>query len=367
MREPVLPEGYDELLREVKERIHTARVRAAFAVSRELVALYWQLGRKLAERKETSGWGDGALRRLAFDLQASFPGVEGFSYRNLYRMRAFYLAYPDETSFVTQPVSQIPWGHNIVIVQKLKDAEARVWCAEQTREHGWSRAVLELQIETDLRGRQGKAITNFPQTLPPAESDLAQQVLKDPYNFDFLTLGPDARERHLQRSLLEHIHNFLLELGSGFAYVGSQYHLDVGGNDYYIDLLFYQLKLRCFVVVDLKMGEFTPEFAGKMNFYLSAVDDFVRQPQDAPSIGLIICKTRERVIVEYALRNTATPIGVAEFVTALPPPLAESLPTIEQMESELTDIKPQASDLELTGYSPTVTISGFDGVLADEK
>lgn len=328
--------GYEEFLREVKERIQTAQVRAAVAVSRELMALYWQIGKGLTERQEQQGWGEGALRRLASDLQASLPGVEGFSYRNLYRMRAFYLAYPDESNFVTQPVSQIPWGHNITLFQKVKDAEQRLWYAAQALTHGWSRAILEHQIESDLYGRQGKALTNFSQTLPPPQSDLAQQILKDPYNFDFLTLGPDAQERHLERGLLDHVRAFLMEMGAGFAFVGSQYHLEVGGKDYYLDLLFYHLGLRCFVVVDLKIGEFTPEFAGKMNFYLSAVDDLLHKPQDAPSIGIILCKTRDRVTVEYALRNTATPIAVAEFITALPPALAESLPTVQQIEEELT-------------------------------
>ena len=333
-----LPHGYDDFLREVKERIQRAQVRTAIRVSHELAALYRQIGRGLAERQAGMGWGDGALRRLATDLHAAFPGVEGFSYRNLYRMRAFYLAYPDEAMFVTQPVSQIPWGHNITLLQKVKDIDQRLWYAAETLHHGWSRAILEYQIKTDLYARQGKAIHNFPVTLPPPQSDLAQQVLKDPYNFDFLTLGPDAQERHLERGLLEHLRAFLLEMGSGFAFVGNQYHLEVNGKDYYMDLLFYHLRLRAFIVVDLKMGEFTPEFAGKMNFYLSAVDDLLRHPQDAPSMGIILCRAHDRVTVEYALRKLGTPIGVAEFVTALPPSLVESLPTVEQMERKLAPL-----------------------------
>jgi len=230
------------------------------------------------------------------------------------------------------------------ILDKIKDGERRRWYIQAAYEHGWSRAILEHQIESDLHGRQGKALTNFERTLPPADSDLAQQVLKDPYNFDFLTLAGDAKERHLERGLLEHVREFLLEMGAGFSFVGSQYHLEVGGLDYYLDLLFYHLHLRCFVVVDLKMRTFTPEDAGKMNFYLSAVDDLLRHPADAPSIGLVLCKSRERVTVEYALRNTATPIGVAEFqlTEALPAELADNLPSVQQIEEELSGLESEA-------------------------
>jgi predicted nuclease of restriction endonuclease-like (RecB) superfamily len=345
--------GYDDLLREVKARIQAAQTRAAIAVNRELVLLYWQIGREIRERQEQHGWGEKVLDRLAADLQAAFPGVEGFSRRNLYRMRAFYLAYRDQPEFVPQAAAQIPWFHNMVLLEKVKNGEERAWYIRAAQEYGWSRAILEHQIESNLYERQGQALTNFSQTLPPPQSDLAQQILKDPYNFDFLTLGPDAQERHLERGLLDHVRAFLMEMGTGFAFVGSQYHLEVSGKDYYLDLLFYHLRLRCFVVVDLKMGEFTPEFAGKMNFYLSAVDDLLRHPQDAPSLGLILCKSRERVTVEYALRNTATPIGVAEFVTALPPALAQSLPTVAQMEAELMEATAEAGAIKPRGEAPT--------------
>lgn len=328
-------EGYDEFLSDIKTRIQTARMQAATAVNRELMFLYWQIGSGLTERQQQNGWGDGALRKLASDLQISFPGVEGLSYRNLYRMRAFYQAYSEEGEFVTQAVSQIPWGHNIALLQKVKDSKQRLWYAEQVLAEGWSRAVLEHQIDTNLYGRQGRVINNFARTLPPPQSDLAQQILKDPYNFDFLTLGPDAQERHLERGLIEHIRGLLMEMGSGFAFVGNQYHLEVSGKDYYLDLLFYHLRLRCFVVVELKMGEFMPEYTGKMNFYLAAVDDLLRHPSDAPTIGLLLCKSRDSVTVEYALRNNTTPIAVAEFVTSLPAELADSLPSIAHIESEL--------------------------------
>lgn len=253
-------------------------------------------------------------------------------------MRAFAEAYPD-AAIVQHLLDNfaLPWGHFIRLLDKVKDADQRLWYIHAAHEHGWSRAILEHQIETNLYGRQGKAQTNFARTLPAPQSDLAQQILKDPYNFDFLTLGSDAHERHLERGLLEHVQKFLLEMGAGFSFVGSQYHLEVGGQDYYIDPLFYHLRLRCFVVVDLKMTKFIPEYAGKMNFYLSAVDDLLRHPSDAPSVGLLLCKTRDKVTVEYALRNTATPIGVAEFrvTDTLPSDLADSLPTIQQLEAEL--------------------------------
>lgn len=338
-------EGYEEFLRDIKARIQSAQVQAALALSREVVLLYWHIGQEIRERQARHGWGAKVVPQLASDLKAAFPGIEGFSHRNLLYMRAFAEAYPDE-AIVHQLVhnSPLPWKHYIRALEKVKEAEPRAWYLRSAYEHGWSRAILEHQIDTDLYGRQGKAISNFAATLPPPKSDLAQQILKDPYNFDFLTLGPDAQERHLERGLLEHVRAFLLEMGAGFAFVGSQYHLEVSGKDYYLDLLFYHFRLHCFVVVELKTGEFLPEFAGKMNFYLSAVDELLRHPQDAPSIGILLCKARDRVTVEYALRNTATPIAVAEFFTALPPALADSLPTVERIEAELAPLEEGRSE-----------------------
>ena len=330
---------YEAFLRDLKARIGSAQVRAALAVNRELVLLYWQMGRAIDEKQQQHGWGDKVLERLASDLRSAFPGVEGFSRRNIYRMRAFYRAYPVEAEFVPQPVAQIPWGHNIWLLEKVKDNKARLWYAHQTVENGWSRAVLTHYIETQLYERQGKAITNFERVLPSPQSDLAQQLLKDPYNFDFLTLGKDAHEKHLEAGLLQHIREFLLELGQGFAFVGSQYPLHVGDNDFFIDLLFYHLKLRCYVVIDLKMRAFEPEYAGKMNFYLSAADDLLRHEGDAPSIGIILCKTKDTAVAEYALRGIDKPIGVSEHFTAeltrsLPDNLKSELPTIEKLEAE---------------------------------
>jgi predicted nuclease of restriction endonuclease-like (RecB) superfamily len=327
-------DGYADFLADVKNQIQTAQVRAALSVSQELVRLYWQIGRDIVSRQQEQGWGQAVIARLAADLQKAFPGVQGFSARNLERMRAFFLAYPEENQFATQPVSQIPWGHNIILFQKVKDPSQRLWYASTTVEHGWSRAVLEMQIESRLYERQGKATTNFSRTLPPLQSDLAQAILKDPYNFDFLTLSSDAHERDVEQGLLGHIRRFLLELGAGFAFVGSQYHLEVEGQDYYLDLLFYHLKLRCYVVIDLKAVAFQPEFVGKMNFYLAAVDDTLRHEADAPSIGLLLCRKKQALTVEYALRNVSTPIGVAEFITDL----------ARQIEGELNSAQIETTD-----------------------
>ncbi len=339
--------GYADFLGLLKQRIRLAQTRAAMAVNEELLALYWDLGREIVERQEREGWGSSVIDRLSSDLQRSFPEIKGFSSRNVSRMRAFYLAYASlagDGPNLPQAVAKIPWGHHGLILEKLKDQAARRWYGEQTLAHGWSRAVLWHQIDTNLYERQGLAekSSNFPQTLPPPQSDLAQEILKDPYAFDFLTLGEDARERDLERGLVEHVRQFLLELGVGFAFIGSQYHLAVGSQDFYVDLLFYHLKLRCFVVIDLKMTEFKPEHAGKMNFYLSAVDDLLRHPDDQPSIGIILCKEKDRVVVEYALRDTQKPIGVSNFqlAAALPEGLKGSLPTVEELEAELGDAAP---------------------------
>jgi predicted nuclease of restriction endonuclease-like (RecB) superfamily len=332
----ISPEGYEEFLRDLKQRIHAAQMRAVVAVNRELILLYWHIGREILERQDRAGWGAKIVGRLARDLRREFPNVKGFSRTNLLYMRAFAETWP-EVSFVQQVVGQIPWGHNLRILDLVKEPKQREWYAKASLRHGWSRNVLVLQIESGLHRRQGKAQTNFPLTLPAPQSDLTQQVLKDPYNFDFLTLTEGAREKELEGGLLEHLRKFLMELGVGFAFVGSQYPLEVGGEDFKVDLLFYHLKLRCFVVIDLKMGAFKPEYAGKMNFYLSAVDDLLRHPDDRPSIGLVLCKSKNSVIAEYALRDTAKPIGVANFrVTEhLPADLKANLPTIEELEREL--------------------------------
>jgi predicted nuclease of restriction endonuclease-like (RecB) superfamily len=314
-------------------------VRAVLSVNRELILLYWHIGREILRCQRDEGWGAKVVERLAKDLRAEFPEMRGFSRANLLSMRAFAEVYPDD-AIVQKPDGQLPWGQNILLLAKVKNPEQRLWYARQNLEHGWSRAVLSAQVETGAHTRAGKALTNFKQTLPPPQSDLAQQALKDPYVFDFLTLSVDARERELEQGLVDHVQKFLLELGVGFAFVGRQVHLEVGKEDYYLDLLFYHLKLRSYVVIDLKMEPFKPEFAGKMNFYLSAVDDRMRGPQDQPTIGLLLCRDKNRITVEYALRNMAKPIGVAQWrtrlVESLPKNLKGALPSVEDLEKELS-------------------------------
>jgi len=300
-----LPAGYGKLLEDLKTRIRTAQIKASLAVNRELIALYWHIGKSIVERQRVEGWGKSVVERLSADLGREFPGVAGFSTTNIWRMRMFYLAWTEEMlaqlapeleaqaissqpvtklenrenqsqlvtklneqAILQQPVAEIPWGHNIVLLLKLKNPAVRLWYAQKAITHGWSRSILEHWIESDLHARQGKAVTNFKATLPAPQSDLAVEVVRDPYNFDFLTLRDDAVEREIERGLMDHIRKFLLELGAGFAFVGQQVHLEVGGEDFYIDLLFYHLHLRCYVVIDLKARSFEPEHAGKLNFYV---------------------------------------------------------------------------------------------------
>ena len=344
-RSDVVPEEYEQLLGDLKDRIRKAQLRAALAVNRELVLLYWRMGRDILVRQDEQGWGAKVIDRLAADLKRAFPEMSGFSPRNLKYMRSFAAAWPEEP-IVQQLAAQIPWFHNCVLFDKVKEPAERAWYVRKTVEHGWSRNVLVLQVESGLFRRQGRAVTNFEATLPAPQSDLARELLKDPYNFDFLTLADDAQERELERGLLEHIRSFLLELGVGFAFVGSQHHLEVGGEDFYIDLLFYHLKLRAFVVIELKTTEFRPEYAGKMNFYLSAVDDLLRHPSDEPSIGLILCKAKNKVMAEYALRDMGKPIGISGFKLAesLPEPLRGNLPTIADLEAELSEGEQRAPE-----------------------
>ncbi|HEX3720539.1 MAG TPA: PDDEXK nuclease domain-containing protein [Verrucomicrobiae bacterium] len=358
-----LPVGYARLLGNLKARVRAAQLRAAVSVNRELIRLYWDIGKIIVEAQKTKGYGKQVVERLAEDLQKEFPGTAGFSPQNVWFMRSFYLAWlampqklsqavrESKTAILSQPVRELaasappapilelPWGHNRLLLTKLETPAIRLWYAHKAIEHGWSRAVLTHHIETHLQKREGKAVTNFQRTLPPPQSDLAEQTLKDPYNFDFLTIRSDAHERDLEQGLLDHIQKFLLELGVGFAFVGRQYHMEISGQDYYLDLLFYHLRLRCYVVIDLKIKAFEPEFAGKMNFYLSAVDDQLRHADDKPSIGLLLCKERDQLTVEYALRDLKKPIGVAQWQTklveSLPRNLKGSLPTVAEIEAEL--------------------------------
>jgi predicted nuclease of restriction endonuclease-like (RecB) superfamily len=337
-----LPHGYASLLNDLKERIRAAQVRAAVAVNRELVLLYWSIGRDILVRQKEQGWGSKVIDRLAADLRREFPEMTGFSPRNLKYMRAFAEAWPDE-QIVQAPLAQITWYHNIALIEKLPTTEERLWYARKTIENGWSRNVLVHQIESDLYHRQGKAPTNFTRTLPAPQSELAQQVVKDPYNFEFLTLAEKAQERDLERALLQHLRDFLLELGVGFAFVGSQYPLEVGGQEFRLDLLFYHLRLRAYVIIDLKVEDFKPEFSGKMNFYLSAIDDLLRHPDDQPSIGIILCKSKNKVVAEYALRDLGKPVGVSEYrlTAALPSSFEGSLPSVDELERTLQDEVPK--------------------------
>ncbi|WP_252181023.1 YhcG family protein [Azospirillum sp. B4] len=338
MTVPIPPEDgneYAALLAALKERIGTARLRAAAAVNQELILLYWSIGRDILTRQKKEGWGTRVIDRLAADLRRDFPEMTGLSSRNLKYMRAFAEAFIDP-EIVQQLVARLPWGHVVRLIEGVKGEQARFWYARQALDHGWSRNVLVHQIESDLYGRQGKALTNFSRTLPAPQSDLAQALIKDPYSFEFLGVSVEISERQLERGLLEHLRALILELGKGFAFVGSQYHLQVGNQDYYLDLLFYHLRLRCFVMVELKIEDFKPEFAGKMNFYLSAVDDQLRHADDAPSIGIILCKGKNSVIVEYALRDSTRPMGVAEYrlSTKLPERLKAALPTESEFARE---------------------------------
>lgn len=325
-----IDEDYKNLLKELKERIIQAQLRAALAVNQELVLLYWSIGQEILKRQAQQGWGAKVIDRLSSDLRQEFPDITGFSARNLKYMRAFAEAWPEKT-IVQRLVAQLPWGHNVRILDKVDTHEKRLWYSQQAIENGWSRNILEHQIESGLYHRQGKAISNFNRTLPSPDSDLAHQLLKDPYDFEFLGIDHQAKERDLQKALLLHIRSFLLELGDGFAYLGDNYRLSIGGEDFYLDLLFYHVKLRCYVVIELKMGDFKPEYAGKMNFYLSAVDDLLRHSDDQPSIGIILCKHKNHVVAEYSIRDIAKPIGITGYklMETLPQQLAESLKSEE--------------------------------------
>ena len=337
---------YKNFITSLKEKIRLAQIKGAIAVNKELIKLYWDIGKDIVEKQDQEGWGSKVLEKVAKDIQNEFPGVEGFSRRNMFRMKSFYQAYEKVPQAVAQlddlPVFSIPWGHNALILEKTKDTAERLWYAAKILEHGWSRSMLTVWIENDLYHREGKAITNFKSSLPTIQSDLAKQSLKDPYIFDFLELHKEHLEKEIEDGLVGHIQRFLIELGHGFAFVGQQYPIKAGKKDLYIDLLFYHLKLRCYVVIELKGGEFDSRDAGQMSAYLSAVDDQLRHENDQPSIGIILCKTKDNIFAEYVLRNFNRPIGVAEFevkiVEKLPNELKLSLPTVKEIEAELSII-----------------------------
>ena len=360
--------NYGGLLCDIKNRIRQAQTRAVLAANAELVHLYWDIGRLIDQRQGEEGWGAGVIPRLSQDLHNEMPELKGYSERNLKFMVQFAHEYPHAfegasaigkqvvsqlplgqigqqpvsqlptTQMAGPPVAQIPWGHNIMLMQRVKDEATRVWYMRQTLANGWSRNVLAMQIQSEAHRRQGQAVTNFARVLPSPQSDLAQQLFKDPYIFDFLTLEEPFHERELETNLIRHIEKFLIELGQGFAFVGRQFRLTVGKDDFHVDLLFYHLKLRAFVVIDLKTSDFKPEHAGKINFYCNVVNDQLRHPADAPTIGLVLCQTKDNVLAEYALAGIDKPIGIAsyELTRALPKAFESSLPSIEEIERELS-------------------------------
>lgn len=336
-----LDKNYKEFLTEMKNRLKTTQIRAALTTNKELIQFYWQLGKELVEKQSSFNWGDRLLEQFSNDMRKEFPEMQGFSVSNLKRMRLFAITYP-ELTIGAQAVHQLPWGHIIVLLHRIKDADTRNWYANKTIEHGWSRTILEMQIETGLYERQAisaQKTTNYYEHLPPPQSDLAHQILKDPYKFDFLTIQDDAHERSIENALVTHIRDFLLELGQGFAFVGSQVPLSFDEQEFFIDLLFYHLELRCFVVIELKANKFKPEHTGQLGFYLAAVDDQLKKENDKPTIGILLCKSKNKIVAEYALRNIKAPIGISEYTLskALPKELKTSLPTIEEIEEKLNE------------------------------
>lgn len=337
---------YIKWLADLKQKIISARLKAAQGLSQTLMELYWDIGKEIVKKQSEASWGDGLVERLAVDLKKDFSEMKGFSRRNLYAIRQWYLFYSSKFKFVPQPVAQIPWGHNRVILAKVRKVDAALAYACAALQNGWSRDVLEMQIENRYCDRRGKAPNNFSRTLPAPQSDLARQAVKDPYLFDFLELGDSAQEREIEQNLTNQITSFLLELGKGFAFVGRQYRLEISGNEYFIDLLFYHLDLRCYVVIELKAGRFKPEYAGKLNFYLSAVDSLLKRPDDNPSIGLILCRYKDKIEAEYSLRDIKKPMGISNYILTqkIKGKLSSKLPTVEEMESELESKLPSGKN-----------------------
>ena len=342
---------YRDWLAGLKTKVHQVQLKAAVTVNQELLLFYWELGVDIVEKQKSTTWGDGFLKQLSHDLMAEFPHIKGFSERNLKYIRQWYVFWAGQYSIGQQAVAQlenkaitqitqIPWGHNLAIISKCRSSDEAVFYVKNTIVHGWSRSVLTHQIEIGLWDREGKAISNFQTTLTSPQSDLAQQTLKDPYVFDFLTLTKEYNERELEQGLVEHVTHFLLELGAGFAYIGRQVPLEVGERDFFIDLLFYHVRLHCYVVIELKIVDFEPEHAGKLNFYIKAVDEQLRHDSDQPTIGLHLCKNKDNLVAEWALSDIHKPIGISEYqiTHTLPEELKTKLPTVEEIEAELGKI-----------------------------
>jgi predicted nuclease of restriction endonuclease-like (RecB) superfamily len=331
-----LDKSYVELIQTLKQEIASARIRAHLSVNKEMISLYWRIGNQILERQDKEGWGTKVIENISHDLRKEFPEMKGLSSRNLVYMQTFAKAYPDFE--ITQEVlAQITWYHNVTLLDKIKDRNERLWYIRKTIENGWSRNVMVAQIQTNLYARDGKSLNNFKSTLPAPQSDLAQSIIKDPYNLEFLDIQGKILERDLEDKLIDHIRKFLLELGQGFAFIGNQYHIALDDEDYYLDLLFYHVKLKCYVVIELKTGKFKPEYAGKMNFYLNLMDRQVKDKSDNPTIGLILCENKKTITVEYAIEGINKPLGVSQFklTEKLPEALKPYLPTPE----ELTKLK----------------------------
>ena len=326
---------YLEIVESIRDEIKGAQYKASVSVNRELIMLYYNIGQVINEHKS---WGNKFIDNLAADIKLSFPNATGYSARNLKYMAKFAAIYPD-FEFVQQVVAQIPWGHNVVLMDKISDDAVRKWYIKQSIEHGWSRNILVHQIESGLYERQviSDKISNFENRLASPQSELAVQTMKDPYVFDFIPFKEDMVERDIEQALVQDITKLLLELGTGFAFLGNQYHINVGGDDFYIDLLFYNLNLRCYVVIELKTGEFKPEYAGQLNFYLSAVDGILKKETDNPSIGLLLCKSKNDLVAEYALKDMSKPIGVSEYkiTSSLPEDLGKQLPSVEDIQKRI--------------------------------
>ncbi len=374
---------YSNWIVSLKSSIQQRQIKAAIAVNSNLILMYWDLGKQIVEKQENAKWGTGFIDQLSIDLKTEFPDIKGFSRSNIFAIKKFYLFY--RTHFSIQDVDfqlenkekseavlereivhqvggqitnelihqlggqfeeeflkcfLIPWRHNIAIIEKLKNPKEATFYINQTIKNSWSRSVLEYQIETNLFSRQGNTVNNFKNTLPEIQGDLARELLKDPYSFEFITLSAQAKEKDLEQKLIQHISQFLLELGKGFAYLGRQFQLKVGSKEYRTDLLFYHTKLKCYIIIELKLKEFEPEFIGKLNFYITAVNELIKEESDQPTIGILLCKTKDNFEVEFALRDVNKPIGVSEFnYTQLPENIKQSLPTLEEFENELNRIE----------------------------
>lgn len=349
-----LSPNYQNILRDLKEKIRKAKLQASLSANVHLIAVYWEIGVTISQQETVEGWGAKTILKLSKDLREEFPDMKGFSERNLRYMRDFALAYPGapflqqsvaeiqdtekQIDVILQPlVAKLPWGHHTVILDRVKSKEERQFYMQKTIENAWSKSVLAIQIENGLYQRQGKAITNFSSTLPSPDSDLAQETIKNPYLFDFISFGEKIQERELEKALIKHLKEFMLELGKGFAYVGNQFNINVDGNDFYLDLLFFNFHLNCFVIFELKVGEFKPEFVGKLNFYVNSIDAQIKDKSHKPTIGVLLCKTPNETVVGYSLQGIDKPIGVADYqlAKALPKELKSEIPTIEELEAEI--------------------------------